>query len=72
MKKIIISIWVFLIVIALVASVLHFIGIVKCGLNVTIAYGILCFIAYVMTVYAAIKGSNKNIIDIVKEIITSD
>lgn len=72
MKKIIISIWVFLVVVALVASTLHFIGIVKCGTNVMIAYGILCGIAYVMTVYAATKGSNKNIINIVKELITSD
>ena len=72
MKKIIISIWVFLVVVALVASTLHFIGIVKCGKNVMIAYGILCGIAYVMTVYAATKGSNKNIIIIVKELITSD
>jgi len=72
MKKIIISIWVFLVVVALVASTLHFIGIVKCGTNVMIAYGILCSVAYLITVYTATKSSNKNIIDIVKELITSD
>lgn len=72
MTKIIISIWVFLVVVALAATVLHIIGIVKCGANVMIAYGILCGIAYVMTIYAATKGSNKNIIDIVKKLITSE
>lgn len=72
MKVIIINIWLFLLVIALVATVLHFIGIVKCGLNVTIAYVILCGIAYAMTIYVTTKYCNKNIIDIVKEIITND
>lgn len=72
MKKIIISMWVFLVVIAFVATVLHLIGIVKCGSNVTIAYGILCGMVYVITVYVAMKASRMKIIDMAKEILIND